>query len=282
MRLSITIFLLVGHIVYGQNKTENSLFIKADSLNYLTDIGSESGDLFEFLGHHGPAIENEWMGLRLYFNENTAIDVYSKSKLGLELREARWYPTVNQQKNGWGSDYYKAGSTVGLGGVRLWDGEKVIKLNPVTSRFARVAKTDSTSYMEMISKGISYKGKKIDLLVRVTVFSGKREAKVEAMTVGGELVQFATGINYHQGFKTQREKNFIATWGKHPEDVAADIIEIGAAILYNPDDYLQSIDDGTQYLLISKPLNYLETTILSASSKEEELNTLDKLVYYIK
>lgn len=281
MRQLFIILLLFSYTCYGQNKTETSLFVKSDSLNYLTDIGSESGDLFEFLGHHGPAIENEWMGLRLYFSEIAAIDVYSKSNPGLELRQARWYPTPSQQKNGWGSDYYKVGSTLGLGGVRLWDGDKVVSLDPVSNRFARVAKTDSTSYLEMISKGIPYKGKKVDILVRVTVFSGKREAKVDAMTLGTEPVQFVTGINYHKGFETKKGKNYIATWGKHPEDVAVEIIEIGAAIMFNPDDYSKSMDDGTQYLLISKPSKHLETKIISASSKEKDINTLDKLVSYI-
>lgn len=280
-KLFIIIFLLVYNC-YGQNKTATSLFIKADSLNYLTDIGSESGDLYEFLGHHGPAIENEWMGLRLYFSEKAAIDVYSKSNPGLELREARWYPTPSQQKNGWGSDYYKVGSTVGLGGVRLWDGEKVVGLDPVTNRLARVAKTDSTSYLEMISKGIPYKGKKVDILVRVTVLSGKREAKVEAMTLDDEPVQFVTGINYHNGTETRKGVNYIATWGEHPEDVAIEIVEIGAAIVYNPDDYTKSLDDGTQYLLISKPTKQLTTTIIAACSKEREINSIDKLISYIE
>ncbi len=99
----------------------------------------------EFLRHHGPAIENEWMGLRLYFSEIAAIDVYSKSNLGLELRQGRWYPTPSQQKNGWGSDYYKVGSTVGLGGVRLWDGDKVVSLDPVSNRFTESGLTTEIS-----------------------------------------------------------------------------------------------------------------------------------------
>ena len=283
-QISVILFLFISNL-YGQNRTETSLFVKEDSLQYLTEIGSDSGDLYEYLGHHGPAIENEWMGLRLYFSEKAAIDVYSKSRPGLELRETQWYPTPSQQRDGWGSDYYKVGSTVGLGGVRLWDGEKVILLNPVTNRLARVVKTDSTSYLEMISKGIPYRGRKVDILVRVTVFSGVREARVEAMTLGGEAVQFVTGVNYFNGFKTKKGSNYIATWGKHPEDPGVEnvgTIEIGAAIMFDPDDYLKSIEDGTEYLLISKLSKHLETRIISASSKEMNINNLEKLVSYLK
>lgn len=282
MKLSIVTSLLFCCICFGQNNTDTSLYMKSDKITYLTDIGSESGDLYKTIGHHGPAVENEWMALRIYFSDKVAIDVYSKAKPGLELRKANWYPTPQQQKEGWGADYYKVASTVGLGGVKLWDGEKVVPLNPVTNRLARVGKTDTTSWMEMISRGVPYKGKKVDILVRVTVFSGKREAKVEAVSLNGEKVQFATGINYFKDFGTKKGTNYIAVWGKHPEDVAAEIVEIGAAIMYNPKDYEKTTDDGTQYLLISKPAKSLETSIISSSARETELNTLDKLEAYIK
>jgi hypothetical protein len=282
MKLSFLAALLFCAACFGQNNTATSLYMKSDKVTYLTDIGSESGDLYKTIGHHGPAIENEWMALRIYFSDKAAIDVYSKAKPGLELDKAQWYPTAEQQKQGWGADYYKVGNTVGLGGVRLWDGEKVVPLNPVTNRLARVGKTATTSWMEMISKGVPYKGKNVDILVRVTVVSGKRDAKVEAVSLTGEKVQFVTGINYFKDFQTKKGTNYIAVWGKHPEDVAADIIGIGAAIIYNPKDYEKNTDDGTQYLLISKPTKNLETKIISSSERESELNTLDKLEAYIK
>lgn len=259
-----------------QNNTEVSLFMRSDSL-YISEIESESGDLFSTIGHHGPAVENEWLGLRIYFDFKAAIDVYSKAKPGLELLEAKWYPTPEQQKNGWGADYYKAGTTVGLGGVRLWDGEKVVPLDPVTNRSAKVIKDKTSSYMEMLSEGVPYKNGKVDVLVRVTVYSGKREAKVEASVLGNDPVQFVTGINYWDGQEVIKGENYIATWGLHPEDVAAESIELGAAIIYNPNDYVQAIDDSTQHLLVSKPSKSLATWITAASQKEAEINTLEKL-----
>jgi len=275
---------IFGSLIYCQceNKTENktdiSLFMRADSTTYLSEISSESGDLFQTIGHHGPAVENEWVGLRFYFDKKAAIDVYNKTKPGLELKKGRWYPTVEQQKNGWGADYYKAGQTVGLGGVRLWDGEKVVFLNPVTNRTARVVKEDTSSYMELLSEGVPYKNRTVDILVRVTVYSGIREAKVEAFALTDELVQFVTGINYHNGMEVRNHDGLIATWGVHPEDVAAELINIGAAIAYDPSDYIDKQDDGKQILLISKPGKQLTTWISSVSERDEELNTLEKFL----
>ena len=87
----------------------------------------------------------------------------------------------------------------------------------------------------MLYEVITYKGKKVDVLVRVTIYSGERNAKVEAFALTDEPVQFVTGVNYHKGEEIVKKDGLIAAWGIHPEDVAAEIVKIGAAILYKPD-----------------------------------------------
>lgn len=265
----------------AQNKTDISLQWE-DSTEQVTSIQSETGNLYHKVLHHGPAIENEWLALRFYFDKKVAIDVYNKTKPGLELAIAKWYPTVEQQKEGWGADQYKVWSTVGLGGVRLWDGEKPQFLDPVKMRTARVRKEANISYMEMLSEGIPYKGDTIDVLVRVTVFSGKREAKVEAFALCNKPVQFLTGINYHPNTQTSQSEKYICTWGIHPEDVAAFQLNIGAAILFNPNDFEKIQKEEQEYELISKPTKYLETWITSSCEKESELNTMESFVDYLE
>jgi len=266
---------------HAQNKTDVSLFMRSDSIQK-PEISAKSGDLYNTIGHHGPAVENEWMALRIYFSDKVAIDVYSKAKPQLELRAKEWYPTSEEQKEGWGADYYKVGETVGLGGVRLWDGEKAVKLNPVSNRTARVVKEPTCSTMEMLSEGVPYKGKKVDILVRVTVYSGDRNAKVEAFALTDEPVQFVTGVNYHKGEEIYKKEGLIAAWGVHPEDVAAEIVEIGAARMYNPADFVGVKDDGTQFLLISKPGKQLTTWVSSACAREPEINTMKKFVSFLE
>ncbi len=264
-----------------KNMTDVSLQWK-DSANQSSSISSETGNLYKKVKHHGPAVENEWMGLRLYFDHKVSIDVYNKTRKGLELAEGGWYPTVEQQKEGWGADQYKVGKTVGLGGIHLWDGEKEVLPDPVRMRTARVKKEGNISYMEMLSEGIPYKGDSVDILVRVTVFSGIRAATVEAFALCDMPVQFFTGVNYHPATEVKEGEDYIATWGVHPEDVAAFQLNIGAAIKYNPADFEKKVKEPKQMVLISKPTKYLETWIVSASEKESEINTFDKLVDFIK
>jgi len=281
-RLTFLVF-AISHIIQtqAQNKTDISLFMRSDSVQQ-SEISAKSGDLYNTIGHHGPAVENEWIALRIYFSDKAAIDVYSKAKPQLELKAKEWYPTAEEQKEGWGADYYKVGETVGLGGVRLWDGKKSVKLNPVSNRTARVVKEPTCSYMEMLSEGVPYMDRKIDVLVRVTVYSGERNAKVEAFALTDQPVQFVTGGNYHKGEEIYKKDGLIAAWGVHPEDVAAEIVEIGAAIMYNPADFLKTEDDGTQFILISKPCKQIKTWISSACAREPEINTMKKFISFLE
>lgn len=271
----------IGSSARAGNRTDTSLFMKSDSNAYQTEIRSKSGDLYLSIGHHGPAVENEWMALRIYFDQKCAIDVYNKARPGLELKDTRWYPDAEKQKNGSGADYYKVGKTVGLGGVRLWDGKKVVMLNPVSMRTARVSKKDDSSVMEMISAGVPYKDRKVDILVRVTVRSGSRFAAVEAEVLSGGPVQFITGINYHPGLEILKKDGRIATWGTHPEDVAAEKVAVGAALIYQPGDFAKLQDDGSAILLISKSTGKISTKVISACAREPEINTMEKFVGYI-
>ena len=109
-------------------QTAHSLFWRKDSLQ-VNEVVSEIGNQFNKVGHHGPAVENSHMALRIYFNDSGAIDAYSKVGGQMELLEYKWYPSKEvQQSCGVGNDHYIVGKTVGLGGIALWDGEKEITL----------------------------------------------------------------------------------------------------------------------------------------------------------
>lgn len=265
----------------AQNMTDISLAWK-DSTEQKCEISSLTGNLYKQLKHHGPAVENEWLGFRFYFDYKVAVDVYNKTRPGMEIKAAGWYPTPEQQQEGWGADLYKVSKTVGCGGVRLWDGEKFVYLDPVSKRTARVRKEVNISYMEMLSEDVPYKGDSIDILVRLTVFSGKRAAKVEAFALCDEPVEFLTGINYHSTTEIKQGDNYICTWGIHPEDVAAFQLRIGGAIIYNPKDFVSVTKEEKEFRLISKPTKYLSTWVSSACEKEPELNSMEAFVEYLE
>ncbi len=268
-------FLLAPIALFSQENTAASMYLKKDKNTQLDYIESKSGNLFSKLGHHGPAIENQWYALRLYFSRKTAIDVYSKAKPGLELAEKKWYPSKKEQLAGWGADYYKVGNTVGLGGVKLWNGEKVLDLHPVDLRSALVSVYEDSTSIDMISEGVPYRGKKLNIKVCVTVYSSKREAKVEAFSMTGEPVQFVTGINYFKNLETRTGENYALSWGIHPEDVAAEKVKVGAAIILQKAVIEQHLDDGKQLLFITKPVQSFSSRIVSFNAREDGIDSFE-------
>ncbi len=262
-------------------QTATSLFWRSDSLQ-VKEIVSEEPVQYKKVGHHGPAIENPWSIFRLYFNDSGAIDVYSKSTHFMELSRFHWYPTDEQREEfGAGIDQYTVGKTVGLGGVALWDGENEVKLVATKGRTARVGETEDGSFAEIIAYGVLYKGEYIDVSERIDVTRNEREATVTATVLGGQRVQFLSGVNFHEGEEVVYDDRHIAVWGVHPPDVAKDPQPVGAGLFYSPKHFPTIEKTENMVRIISREADSMSVRIVAASTLEDELNTVEKFMEYM-
>lgn len=262
-------------------QTATSLFWRSDSLQ-VSEIVSEEAVQYKKVGHHGPAVENPYCALRIYFNNSGAVDVYSKSGRGLELETYKWYPDSLSQANfGAGCDEYLVGKTVGLGGIALWDGSKEVKLEATKGRTARVGDTNKGSYAEMIAYGVPYKGDFVDISIRIDMYEKTREAKVTATELNGKKVQFLTGVNFHQGESVLYGDGFISVWGVHPADVSTNPKPVGAGMFFDSKLFptIEKTDDMVR--IISKEAAKVSTSVVAASTREAELNTAKRFDLYM-
>ena len=264
-------------------QTAHSLFWKRDSLQ-VNEIVSKVGNQFNKVGQHGPAVENSHMALRIYFNDSGAIDVYSKAGGQMELLEYNWYPHKKLGKNlgSVGNDHYIVGKTVGLGGIALWDGEKEVKLVATKGRTARAGSTKNGSYAEMIAYGVEYMGEMVDISIRLDVDRKHREAYITATELNDRKVQFLTGVNCHEGQAIFTGKGYIGVWGAHKGDKAPIPVEIGAGLWFKAKDFSPAEKAGDMVRIVSKPSSVIKTRIVASSTKEAELNTVEKFEKYIR
>ncbi|MCI7515256.1 MAG: DUF4861 domain-containing protein [Bacteroidales bacterium] len=262
-------------------QTASSLFLRSDSLQ-VKEIVSKEANRYKDVGHHGPAVENSHMALRLYFNDSGAIDLYSKSGRGMELLKYKWYPTQAQQDSlGTGCDEYMVGKTVGFGGIALWDGEKEVKLKATKGRTARVWDSSKGSFAELIAYGVEYMGDTVDVSITVSVTQKNREAKVTARELSGKKVMFLTGVNYHPGEKVVFGENFISVWGIHPANVSTKPIPVGAGMKFNPKKFNKPEKTDNMVRIVSLPASSISTTLVGASVKEAELNSARRFEEYL-
>ena len=265
----------------AQAQTASSLFLRSDSLQ-VKEIVSDQADMYKKVGHHGPAVENSHMALRIFFNDSGAIDLYSKSGRGMELLKYKWYPSeIDQTENGAGCDEYMVGKTVGFGGIALWDGESEVKLVATRGRTARVGDTSKGSYAELIAYGVPYKGDTVDISIRIDVLAKKREAKVTARELSGKKVQFLTGVNFHEGEKVSMGSGWASVWGIHPANVSTDPKPVGAAILFNAKKFDSVEKTENMVRLVSYPASSVSTELVAASTKEAELNSVKRFEAYV-
>ena len=93
---------------------------------------------------------------------------------------------------------------------------------------------------------------------------------------------FVTGINHRHGQKLIAGADYLLTWAGASGDVAQGAMEVGAALLYNCEDFVESIHESAQVLRVSKPCKQLTYWICSANSLESELNTLEAFHEFVE
>ena len=265
-----------------ERHTYYSQFLRPDSLQ-LAEIWQPEGEKVP-ISHHGPAVENQFMALRIYFDGRAAIDVYSKSGLiDDELGRWHWYPTQEQiDTEGAGCDEYFVGKTVGLGGIQLWDGEKALPLETTAGRRSLVGRTDLGAFMEMISYGVPYLGDSLDVSLRVDMLDNSRWARVTARELNGKPFRIITGVNYHAGAQVLREPGLVAVWGQHPANVSASPIPIGGAIRFDTEVFPDVEDTGLDFRLVSVPQSVFQTQVAAASVKEADLSDAEHFFEFVQ
>lgn len=270
----------------AQQHTFYSQFRRTDSLQVAelwTPTEVRPGEVTHEIGHHGPAVENQFMALRFYYDGRGAIDVYNKSGLiDNELGRWHWYPSDKAiAEEGAGCDEYFVGKTLGIGGVLLWDGEKAVRLDATAGRRSVVGRKGNSVYMEMTAYGVEYMGEKVDIAVRVDVYDGSRWANVSAREINGRKVQFVTGVNYHPGAIVQQGRGYIAVWGAHPANIVQKPRPLGAGLRYQARKFSEPEDTGNMIRLVSAPASSISTSIVSASLSDTELGDAVKFLEYV-
>lgn len=278
---NLFVIVMLSFCCHSYAQTAYSLFWCSDSLQ-TSEIVSETADQYNKVGHHGPAVENSHMALRIYFNDSGAIDLYSKSGRGMELLEYLWYPTEGQCDTlEAGRDEYKVGKTVGLGGIALWDGSKEVRLKATKGRTARVGGTKNGSYAEMIAYGVPYMDGLVDISIRIDMTEKSRTAVITASELSGKKVRFLTGVNFHQGQKVVYDESHISVWGVHPADVSSSPVAVGAGMFYKKKDFPAAEKTDDMVRLISAPCAKVKTRVVGASVKEAELNSAKRFEAYM-
>lgn len=184
----------------------------------INSISTPTGDLYNYLHHHGPAFESELVAYRIYFDRKQTVDIYGKFNKGHEVEPSGWYPNDEQLAQGFGDDVLRVSGSCGVGTLKGWDAKKkkAIHIDPVANRRATiVAYGPVRTIVEMAVEGWQYGESNLDMNCRYTLYGGHRDAQVDVIfsrPLGNEV--FCTGVQDIKGSQSMSDHNgLIACWG---------------------------------------------------------------------
>ena len=158
----------------------------------------------------------------------------------------------------------------------------MVRLEATKGRTERVGDTKNGSYAEMIAYGVPYNGDSLDVSIRIDMKAKSREAWVTATVLDGTKVRFLTGVNYHEGAQVSYGKGYISVWGVHPADVSSDPKPIGGGMFFSSPVFSEPEKTGDMVRIISRPASKIRTRVVSASTKEAELNNARRFESYMQ
>ena len=239
---------------------------------YISELTVDNGtNPYWQLHHHGAAFENDMVAYRIYFDHRQTVDIYGKYKKRLELQQTQFYPDNKQKAAQYGDDVLWVGSTLGLGTLRGWDGQKPTMLENVDKRSQKIiARGPIRTIVEVKDKGWTPQSASpdtapIDMTTLYTLYAGRRECCIDVKfnKPAGDY-QIATGfINVKNSTEFSDKKGLRGCWGTDWPVSAKDSVghkreTVGLGI-YIPEEYIASEEpankDNYAYVLNTKTDN---------------------------
>ena len=235
-----------------------------------------TSNIYSMVRPHGPVLESELVGYRLYFNEKQTPDIYGKFNKGLEINESQFYPTDEQLTKGFGDDVLRVFDSCGPGALKGWDGQKAIHVTPVETRTERIISYGPVRVIAEIEvTGWQYQGSELRMTNRYTLYGGHRDVFVETFfeePLKDEI--FCTGVIDIKGSVSYSDhKGLIGCWGtdwpvNDTVKYAKETVGLGT---YIPQKYVKAeVKDKANYLYTigAKGSKYFTHNITFTSMKE--------------
>ena len=249
---------------------------------YISQLTVDRGvNPYWMLHHHGTAFENNLVAYRIYFDHRQTVDIYGKYHQGLELKATQFYPDDAQKAAGYGDDVLWVGSTLGVGTLRGWDGQKPVMLEDVSHRSQRiVARGPLRTIVEVRDEAwVASPGvQPIDMTQTYTLTAGRRDCRVDVrFNRPAADVPLCTGIiNVKNSEEFTDHRGLRGCWGTDWPVSAKDSVghkreTVGLGI-YVPRQYVVSEEpankDNYAYVL-SVPADHFTYYIAFGSDNED-------------
>lgn len=173
---------------------------------------------YQYVFPHGPLMESEYVGFRIYCDHRQSVDYYGHRNKQLELEETKFYPTKEQKTTTYGDDVLYTGSTYGCGSMHGWNGTTSVMYDNARSRtYTLVSRGPLRTVIETVNKGwkVTDDAKAVDVRTRYILYAGHRDVLVDVKFSRDVAdLHLSTGVTDIVGSKEFSDRNGLrACWG---------------------------------------------------------------------
>lgn len=234
-----------------QYEYQGGLFKPAQSLKVDEKHTDHSFDLqFE-----GPGWESDKIAYRLYLDWRNAIDIFGKKTDTLVLHNvgADGFDSYHEVSD-WGVDVLKVGSSLGIGSLAFWEGEKATRVEKTDSIYCEVESGKKVSKVIVDYYGWQINDVKTNLSTTLEIEAGSYLTKY-SVKMTEDLPNLATGIVKHANTQIEVIEDIkpgwscIVSFGK--QTLQDDML--GMCIVWKNENKLQVTEDKYSHVVVLKP-----------------------------
>lgn len=274
----------ISHKINGYWKNREYIGGAFLNVDYLK-VPPEHTDHSWYIRYEGPGWESDKIGYRFYLDWRNATDIFAKKTDEMVLQSVGQdgFDSYHEPAD-WGMDVLKVGSSLGIGALGVWKGDKAL----------RVEKTDSVDCRIVLNGPIESlvrthyfgwdTGDGVSTVTSdISIAAGSRHT-VHDISLSHALPNLCTGIVKHpQGklmVKSTDGWSYIATWGE--QSLAED--KLGMVVFYRNEDLIELTEDEHSHVVVLSPksqkLNY--RYLATWEQDQDAIDTRQKFESYLE
>lgn len=195
---------------------------------------SESSQISDIYQMEGPALENDYVGFRNYYDARNGIDIFGKRTKKMALHNAGINGQDYHSLDDWGMDVLKVNNSLGAGAIAIGFNDTIYRVGQSDKAgFKIITQGPLRSIIELWHKGVEAGERKYDINQQITIQAGERfyRSKVIVDNLIGDEKLYTGIVDLHNLPQIEIEYNgykISATHGK--QGTLKEILSMGLLI----------------------------------------------------
>jgi hypothetical protein len=202
----------------------------------------------------GPVWESELIGYRQYASAGHSTDIFGKRRRGLYLDYVPQNGIFYIGQNDWGGDVLLVRGSLGLGGIGLWSGEKLVRSENIGERHIKIVASGPVRAIVWIGAvGWDFPGGETHFRSEYTIWAHKWWTEHRARIIGlSKPLELASGIVRHPDVLVEKngDTGWFYTYGPQAIQTGK---ALAMAVLFDTDSFVKFASDELNNLAILKP-----------------------------